>query len=61
MLTLEKIKQKLEDKNLSVVARRIGLTPAYLSAICRGTAKNPSYAVIKKISEYLDGENDNSN
>lgn len=54
MLSIEEIKKRLEDKNLSEVARRLGITPAYLSAIARGAKKNPSYQVMKKLSDYLE-------
>jgi transcriptional regulator with XRE-family HTH domain len=60
MLTIEQIREKLKDKNLSEVGRRIGFTGAYLSAICRGVAKNPSYEMVKKISDYLEGDNNES-
>lgn len=56
MLTLEQIKKELGDKNLSEVARRVGLTGAYLSAITRGVKVNPSYQTVKKLSDYLVGE-----
>jgi transcriptional regulator with XRE-family HTH domain len=58
MLNLEQIKEKLSDKNLSEVGRRIGVTRAYLSAICRGYASNPSYQMLKKISDYLEVDNE---
>jgi transcriptional regulator with XRE-family HTH domain len=56
MLTLEQIKERLGDKNLSEVARRVGLTGAYLSAIVRGVKVNPSYETVKKLSDYLNGD-----
>lgn len=56
MLTLEQIIKKLEDRNLSEVARRVGLTGAYLSAIQRGVKVNPSYETVKKLSDYLEGK-----
>jgi len=56
MMTLEQIRKKLEGKNMSEIARRIGVTGAYLSAIKRGDKLNPSYEVIKKLSEALRDE-----
>ena len=56
MLTLEEIQERLSDRNLSEVARRIGVTGAYLSAIKRGVKVNPSYEMIKKLSEALSNE-----
>lgn len=52
MLEIEEIKIKLSDRNLAEVARRIGVTRSYLSAICKG--KKPGYETIKKLSDYLD-------
>ncbi len=54
MLKLEEIIERLKDRNLSVVARSVGVTPAYLSAICRGINKNPTYSVVLSLSEYLE-------
>ena len=54
MMTLDQIREKLTDKNLSEVARRIGVTGAYLSAIVRGVKVNPSYEIVKKLSDYLE-------
>jgi transcriptional regulator with XRE-family HTH domain len=38
---------------MSEVARAVGVTSAYLSAIKRGIKVNPSYATVKKLSEVL--------
>ena len=57
MLTIEEIRVKLSDRNLAEVARRIGVTRAYLSAICNG--KSAGYETIKKLSDYLGGNNGN--
>lgn len=54
MLKLEQIIERLKDRNLSAVARAIGVTPAYLSAICRGVTTNPSYEMVKRLSDYLE-------
>lgn len=54
MLKLEEIIQRLQDRNLSAVARAIKVTPAYLSAICRGVTTNPSYEMVKRLSDYLE-------
>lgn len=54
MLTIEEIKEKLKDRNLTEVAKNIGVTGAYLSAIRNGTKLNPSYEVVKKLSDYLE-------
>lgn len=56
MLTLEQIIESLKDRNLQVVANEIGVTRSYLSAITKSTRINPSYEVIKKLSDYLEGK-----
>lgn len=53
MMTLEDIKKKLEGKNYSEVARKAGITRAYVSAIMAGKHLNPRYETIKKLSEAL--------
>ena len=58
MMTLEQIQENLKDKNLTVVANSIGgVTSAYLSAIRNGTRINPSYEMLRKISNYLESDN----
>lgn len=54
MLNLDEIKKRLEDRNLSEVGRRIGVSAPYLSLLANGTAKNPSYIILKKLSSYLE-------
>lgn len=54
MLSTEQIAEKLSDRNLSEVARRLKITRPYLSAIVNGH-KKPSYELLKKISDYLEG------
>lgn len=54
MMTIEQVQEKLKDRNLTEVAKSIGVTSAYLSAIRKGVKVNPSYEVIKKLSDYLE-------
>lgn len=56
MMTLEQIKKKLKGRNYSEVARRAGITRAYVSAIMAGKHLNPRYETIKKLSEALEDE-----
>lgn len=56
MLTLEEIKKKLADRNLSEVARRIGMHRQQLWLVASGLNKNPTLKTLKKISEYLESE-----
>lgn len=53
MLSIEEISQRMSDRNLSEVSRRLNITRPYLSAIVNGKAK-PSYDMLKKISDYLE-------
>jgi predicted transcriptional regulator len=53
MLTLEQIKQKLEDANLKRVAEKAGVHYNSLYGLMRG--RNPSYDTVKKLSDYLEG------
>lgn len=51
-MTLEEIKQRLSDRNLAEVARRIGVTRAYLSYIVTG-ARTPGAEMLTKLETYL--------
>lgn len=54
MLTLEQIRKHLEDRNLSEVSRRTGVGYANLHAIYTGVRRNPTYQVLKALSDYLE-------
>lgn len=54
-MTIEEIKTALSDRNLAEVARRIGCTRAYLSAICSGKVLKLSEDMTDKLSNYLRG------
>lgn len=55
MLDLDQIREKLQDRNLSEVGRRLSITRSYLSYICKdGSKANPSYEMVKRISDYLE-------
>lgn len=53
MLSIEQIKSRMSDRNISEVARRLNITRPYLSNIINGKYK-PSYDMLKKISDYLE-------
>lgn len=55
MLTLKEIQEKLADRNLNAVARSTGLAYDTVWRVAKGRAIKPSYDVIKKISDYLEG------
>lgn len=56
MLTLDQIIQRLDDRNLTKVAKSCKLTRPFLSAIRNGHIKNPSYHTIKVLSDYLESQ-----
>ena len=39
---------------INELARRVGVTPQYISDIERGKAKNPSIALLRRIGKELD-------
>lgn len=53
MLTLEQVVCALRDRRLKSVSESTGLAYDTIWRIARGTAKDPSYAVIKKLSDYI--------
>ena len=56
MLTIEQIREGLEDRNLSKVAKATGYTRAYLAAIRAGRSTNPSLKFMKALTAYLEGK-----
>lgn len=54
MMTIEEVAEKLAEKNRSEVARAVGATRSYINAIANGIRVNPSYEMIKKLSDYLE-------
>ena len=55
MLTVKQIKAAMADRNLSEVARRIGMRRQQLWLIVNGINPNPTVKTIERISEYLEG------
>lgn len=56
MMTLEEVKERLKPMNLQYVARETGIHGNVLYRICKGQ-RNPSYATVKKISDWLEDLN----
>ena len=54
MMTLEQVKGALADRNLSEISRRTGITYYKIWRIVQGKGE-PSYQVVKALSEYLEG------
>jgi transcriptional regulator with XRE-family HTH domain len=51
MLTLEEIRDRLEDRKLSVVAQRTGIKVVTLRRIVHG--KTPRLYVVERLSAYF--------
>lgn len=56
MLSLPEIQKKLSDRNLSEVARRLGVTRSWLASIAKGA--KPSAYFRQRLSDYLEGKDD---
>lgn len=54
MVDLEQIRKKLQDRNLSYVAREIGMSRQQLWAIIKGRNTNPTIKTMRKIQKYFD-------
>ena len=54
MLTIEQIKKLLEDRHLSIVAKKAGIGEATIFRLAKG--KNVAYPTVKKLSDYLEGQ-----
>lgn len=52
-MTLEQIRQALQDRRLAVVAGAIGVSQNTLANIRDGKASNPTLRVMVAITEYL--------
>lgn len=54
MMDLTQTVKALKATNKKKMARDIGVTQVYLQAISDGVRVNPSYVMLKKISDYLE-------
>ena len=54
MLTIEQIKQRLQDRNIKAVAKALGISRQTISAIKSGKNAAPSYQTVKALSDYLE-------
>lgn len=55
MMTVEQVKKAMADRNLSEVARRIGMRRQQLWLIVNGVSANPTIKTLERISGYLEG------
>ena len=56
MLTLEEVKEKLQDRRLPAVAQSTGLAYGTVRKVAAGEDKAVSYDVVKRLSDYLEGK-----
>lgn len=54
MLTLEQIREQLQDRRLTVIAERTKLHPNTLRDIRNNADCNPSHRVLAALSDYLE-------
>jgi len=52
MLTIEQIRKRMQDRNIKAVAEAIGVHQQSLYRIMAGS--EPSYRVLKLLSDYLE-------
>ena len=53
MLSLDEIVEKLKDRNLRIVANRIGISYMTVYNIAKQNNTNPSHTTLTKLSDYL--------
>lgn len=56
MMTLEQIKQALADRRPSMIADATGVHVNTVRQIRDGDSANPTYNVLKALSDYLQGK-----
>ena len=54
MLDLDEIIEKLADRNISEICRRLNLSKGGMSDIINRKKTNPTYKTLKKLSDYLE-------
>lgn len=57
MMTLEQIKAALTDRRISMVAQATGLHVNTVIEVRDSPTANPTYRVIKALSDYLSNQN----
>ena len=55
MLTLEQIRDMMEDRSIGAVARATGLHYNVVYRAVTDRTRNPSYETVKALSDYLQG------
>jgi predicted transcriptional regulator len=59
MLTLEQIRQALQDRRPGMVAEATGLHINTILSVRDDDKADPKYSTMKALSDYLEGCNDN--
>lgn len=55
MMTLEQIRAALQDRRVSMIARATGLHYNTVRDVRDNDEANPTYKVLKALSDYLEG------
>lgn len=54
MMCLEEIKRKMQDRNISAVAKKVGMSQPQLWRILNHPAPNPTIKTMERLTSYLD-------
>ena len=55
MLSLQEIREKLQDSNLSAVARKIGMSQPQMWRLMNHPDPNPTIKTLERVTAYLEG------
>ena len=55
MLSLQEIREKLKDMNLSAVSRSIGMHRQQMCKLINDESSNPTAQTLERLTAYLDG------
>lgn len=54
MLSLEEIRSKLKDSNISAVARKIGMSQPQMWRLMNHPNPNPTIKTLERVTSYLE-------
>jgi predicted transcriptional regulator len=54
MMSLQEIREKLADSNISAVARKVGMPQPQLARLMRSQKANPTAKTLERITDYLE-------
>lgn len=55
MLSLEEIRSKLKDSNISAVARKIGMSQPQMWRLMNHPDPNPTIKTLERVTYYIEG------